>query len=248
MSEQQVVVPDIGGGEGAEVIEVLVAVGDQIEVDQSLIVLESDKASMEIPSTASGVVTELLVKEGDELAEGAAILKVESAAGDGASEEPAAPTEPVDTGAQASAGSPEPEEASEPQSVESPEPEKAAAVAQPPVQAAAKPAATSAPEKSAEIYAGPAVRKLAREFGVPLADVTGSGPQGRVVKEDVQAFVKDRLESGGTGSGVPEVPDVDFSQFGDVEVSSRSKLDKLTASNMHRSWLNVPHVTQFDNA
>lgn len=260
MSEQQVVVPDIGGGEGAEVIEVLVAVGDQVEIDQSLIVLESDKASMEIPSTAAGVITELLVKEGDELAEGAVIIKVEgaaseSAASEGASQESAAASDSAPPAAPAN----EPVEDSGSESTTEPEtvaqPDEAKPPSEPDVTAKAAQAKTTpasrqdgVPEKTSDIYAGPAVRKLAREFGVPLAEVSGTGPSGRVLKEDVQEFVKNRIESGSTGSGVPEVPDVDYSVFGDIDVSARSKLDKLTANNMHRSWLNVPHVTQFDNA
>lgn len=245
MSEQQVVVPDIGGGEGAEVIEVLVAVGDQIEVDQSLIVLESDKASMEIPSTVAGVVTQLLVKEGDELGEGAPIIAVDSG-GDAEASADVASAEPETEEPAVTADAPAAQEAPKEAQPDAPSASEAPAVPKP-APIAKKPTST-APEKTSDIYAGPAVRKLAREFGVPLGEVVGSGPQNRVLKEDVQAFVKGRLEGGSTGAGVPEVPDVDYSQFGDVEVVGRSKLDKLTASNMHRSWLNVPHVTQFDSA
>lgn len=253
MAEQDVVVPDIGGAEGAEVIEVLVAEGDEIAVDQSLIVLESDKASMEIPSTLAGVVTRLLVKEGDELAEGAVILKVETSGG--AADEA---SEPADAPQEASQNEPQEAPAAEPAAAApAPAPEPPAVASAPvasappasPQPAPPQTAAVAPVENASDVYAGPAVRKLAREFGVTLAEVTGSGPQNRVLKEDVQEYVRQRLEQvAGGGSGVPEVPDIDFTQFGEVQIEARSKLDKLTATNMHRSWLNVPHVTQFDDA
>ena len=348
MSKQQVTVPDIGGAEGAEVIELLVAVGDEVAVDQSLIVLESDKASMEIPSTLAGVVVELLVTEGEELAEGAPVVVIE-VAGESAemAKEPAvvaaepepqiaaepanAPADTVAAPIDASAepvkqtipvpdiGSDEAVELievmvkpgdnvaegdslvvleSDKASMEVPSPaagevlkllvsegdsvkqgddllvlrvEAAQAVApEVPVVTADVPVVTAVvaaepdvaappvadqpvPAGSGGIYAGPAVRKLAREFGVPLDQVSGSGPRGRVVKEDLQGFVQKSLSSksprqGVAGAGIPAIPEVDFSKYGAVDVTERSKLDKLTAANMQRSWLNVPHVTQFDEA
>ncbi|CAA0111261.1 Dihydrolipoyllysine-residue acetyltransferase component of pyruvate dehydrogenase complex [Halioglobus japonicus] len=265
MSVEQVTVPDIGGAEGAEVIELLVAVGDVVELDQSLIVLESDKASMEIPSTLAGTVVELLVAEGDQLAEGAPIVKIE-VAGD------AAKTESGDSEAPASS-----DEAKEPKAANSSdedaapdnksaedktEPEVAKAAAQPSKADANKTpepdgsgVADATAERSEEgeaIYAGPAVRKLARELGVQLGQVEGSGPQGRILKEDLQQYVKKAVAAPSAGvagsAGLPAVPEMDFAKFGDVDVTQRSKLDKLTAANMQRSWLNVPHVTQFDDA
>ena len=248
MAKQQVTVPDIGGAEAAEVIEVLVAVGDEVAVDQGLIVLESDKASMEIPTTVAGTVVELLVAEGQQLAEGAPVVVIEVA---GEPEQPAvaeeapaeADTEATETGAAESAPAivtePAPPAASGP-AVETP--------------AAATPQAvapTASGGGSSGVYAGPAVRKLAREFGVALQQVSGSGPRGRVLKEDLQQFVQGALSgkpAASAGAGIPSIPDVDFARFGPVEVTQRSKLDKLTAANMQRSWLNVPHVTQFDEA
>lgn len=225
MPVQQVTVPDIGGAEGAEVIELLVAVGDQVVLDQGLIVLESDKASMEIPSTVAGTVVELLVKEGDHLAEGAPVAMIE-VAGQAAEQGAALAAPPI---AQAASDVVVAQEA----------PTEVSPVVPPPA-------------VTANIYAGPAVRKLARELGVQLEQVEGSGPQGRILKEDLQQFVQQSLRepapTSADGVGLPLVPETDFGKFGEIEITHRSKLDKLTAANMQRSWLNVPHVTQFDEA
>jgi pyruvate dehydrogenase E2 component (dihydrolipoamide acetyltransferase) len=252
---QQVIVPDIGGAEGAEVIELLVAVGDQVVLDQGLIVLESDKASMEIPATAAGTVVELLVAEGDQLAEGAAVAMIDVAE----QVADAAPTPGEDEATAASDASSADDVGSEqkasavkevPAAKETPVVEAVSAVNEAPVLPVE--AAPLALEVAGEIYAGPAVRKLARELGVQLVRVDGTGPQGRVLKEDLQQFVRKVIRepvgavTGGTG--IPSVPEIDFSKFGEVEVTPRTKLDKLTAINMHRSWVNVPHVTQFDEA
>ena len=253
MPIQQVTVPDIGGAEGAEVIELLVAIGDEVELDQSLIVLESDKASMEIPATAAGTVIELLVAEGDQLAEGAAVAMIEVAAQTAAS----APVE--NRASDASGGAVADDVVIQPESATAKELPAASKtliiddvsatieVSDPDMNVVTPPL-----EDAGEIYAGPAVRKLARELGVQLQRVEGTGPQGRILKEDLQQFVRTSTQQpAGTvagGTGIPSVPDIDFAKFGDVEVSPRSKLDKLTAANMHRSWLNVPHVTQFDEA
>lgn len=284
MPVEQVTVPDIGGAEGAEVIELLVAVGDQVALDQSLIVLESDKASMEIPSTVAGTVVELLVAEGDQLAEGAAIASIEVAAAAAdepspSSEAPAedeAPTEDPppaeDDAAEKDKTAPAdkapadkaPAEPKQPATGKKPIADEASVADQAPQDSPQSgerdaPSVTrsasgvgDAQSDSAQVYAGPAVRKMARELGVRLAQVSGSGPQGRILKEDLQEFVHTALNepagSAAAGVALPAVPEVDFGKFGDVEVTQRSKLDKLTAANMHRSWLNVPHVTQFDEA
>lgn len=338
MANQTVTVPDIGGGE-AEVIELLVAVGDQVEVEQGLVVLESDKASMEIPSSVAGTVVELLVSEGQELAEGAAVVVVDVAGVAEAAPE-AAPAEEAESTVAEPVAAPEPQQPASPEpaaagpvpvevpdigtedavdlieicvavgdvvsegdslvvlesdkaSMEVPAPfggevleitvveggtvkqgdqllvlssAVAATTAPPaaqepaqavtPVPSVAKEEASPEPAAAApgggSVYAGPAVRKLAREFGIPLAEVTGSGPRGRLLKEDLHSFVKQQLKAPATiasaGSAIPMVPEIDFSAFGEVEIVSRSKLDKLTAANMQRSWLNVPHVTQHDDA
>ena len=264
-----VIVPDIGGAEGAEVVEIFVAVGDVIEVEQSLIVVESDKASMEIPATVAGKVTELKVALGDALSEGDAVLVVEA---DAAAEAPAqddaesaeTPVEPaVATEADNSAVS---EVGDAPQDAPSSAPEAGLNVVSEladsrldqTTPASEKAGNTSTPvsgaaetKSEADVYAGPAVRKLAREFGIDLLSVVGSGRRGRILKEDLQAFTRKNLQSraeAAAGTGVPAVPEVDFSKFGEVITEERSRLDQMTATNMSRSWLNVPHVTQFEGA
>jgi len=219
---EQVVVPDIGTDDAVEVIEIMVAVGDTVAEGDSVLVLESDKASMEIPAPFAGEIISLAVGEGDQVSQGAVIYSMRAAAGS------------------------VPEQNKEP----SPEPKAAPAPAQP--STPVPPRAQEAVAGSADVYAGPAVRKLAREFGVDLGAVGGSGPKGRILKEDVQGFVKTSLRGGAggaasSGAGIPPIPEVDFSAFGDIDIQPLSKLAKLTAANLQRSWLNVPHVTQFDD-
>jgi len=236
-SVQDIHVPDIGSSGKAKIIEVLVKAGDTVEADQSLITLESDKASMEIPSPAAGVVKEVICKLDDEVGTGDLILKLEVAG--------AAP-----------AAAPE-KAASEPAKAEAPAKADSAAEAKAP--AAEAPAATApAAGSNAKVHAGPAVRQLAREFGVDLGAVSASGPHGRILKEDVQVYVKAMMQkakeapaaaAGATGgAGIPPIPAVDFSKFGEVEEVALTRLMQVGAANLHRSWLNVPHVTQFDSA
>ncbi len=233
VSEQIVEVPDIGTDGDVEVVELCVSVGDKIEDGDSVVVLESDKASMEVPSPASGEVLELLIAEGASVTQGAALIKLSVTGG---SFPAAIAIDSNDTAVQMSppvvAANPAPQ-------VSAPE-----VSAQP---------SSSASDDAADLYVGPAVRKLAREFGVDLKAVKGSGPKGRIVKEDLQAYVSQRLADPGTravsiGSGIPEVAEIDFSKFGPVRHEERSRVDKVTATNMSKSWLNVPHVTQFDDA
>ncbi|OLF58368.1 pyruvate dehydrogenase complex dihydrolipoyllysine-residue acetyltransferase [Aeromonas veronii] len=233
---KEVNVPDIGGDE-VEVTEIMVAVGDKVEADQSLIAVEGDKASMEVPAPFAGVVKEIKVKAGDKVSTGSLIMVFEVA---GAA--PAAA--PV---AQAAA------------------PVAAAPVAAAPVAAAPAPvaqaaaAATDFVANDAYVHASPAVRRLAREFGVNLAKVKASGRKGRIVKEDVQAYVKDAIKraesapasagvAGGNGLGVLPWPKVDFSKFGDVEEVELTRIQKISGPNLHRNWVMIPHVTQFDEA
>jgi pyruvate dehydrogenase E2 component (dihydrolipoamide acetyltransferase) len=231
-SEQTVSVPDIGTDEAVELIEVCVAVGDTVAEGDSLVALESDKASMEVPAPFGGEVIELLVKTGDQVRQGDKLLVMR---GDAPAVEKVAEPESAPAPA-ASAPAAAPERKTE-----------AAPVADAPAEVS-----EAAAGEASGSYAGPAVRKLAREFGVSLQQVSGSGPRGRILKEDVQKYVQKALgkQPAGavSGAGIPAIPEIDFAKFGPVELTERSKLDKLTAANMHRSWLNVPHVTQFDEA
>ncbi|TQV86300.1 dihydrolipoyllysine-residue acetyltransferase [Exilibacterium tricleocarpae] len=234
-AEMPVAVPDIGGAEGVDVIEVCVAVGDEVAEGDSLIVLESDKASMEVPSPAAGKVLALSVNEGDQVSEGDAILTLAGTA--------AAPAPETEAAAPA------------PQQEAAPVPAPAPAPSGPPITEPAAPApAPQAPSEPQgdDVYAGPSVRKLARQLGVDLAEVKASGPRNRHTKNDVRGYVKDMVARkpapGAGGAGIPAVPAVDFAKFGDIELVKMSKIQKVTVASMVRSWLNVPHVTQFDEA
>jgi len=228
-SVQDIHVPDIGSAGKAKIIEVLVKAGDSVEADQSLITLESDKASMEIPSPAAGVVESISIKLDDEVGTGDLILKLKvKGAAPAAAPAPAAAAAPAPAAAAPAAAAP----------------------------AAAAPAAAPA-KPGAKVHAGPAVRQLAREFGVELSAVGASGPHGRILKEDVQVYVKAMMQkakeapaAGGAtgGAGIPPIPVVDFSRFGEIEEVPMTRLMQVGAANLHRSWLNVPHVTQFDSA
>lgn len=243
-AQQNLLVPDIGTDDGVEVIEISVSVGDQVSEGDTLIVLESDKASMEIPSEFSGEITALMVTVGDTLRQGDVIGELVAEA---AHEAPVSGSVAVVSTDTSSSTPPIP---------------AAATPAAAPAESMAKKAPAVAPgagivssQESAiasSIYAGPAVRKLAREFSIPLDQVQGSGPRSRILKEDLQAFVQHKLHSPQAavtaGSGIPAVPAVDFSLFGSVRAEELSKIGKVTATNMQRSWLNVPHVTQFDDA
>lgn len=223
---EKVVVPDTGNADGVTVIEVSIGVGDTVSEGDTLIVLESDKASMEIPSPVSGKVLALSVKEGDSVAQGDAIADIEATAGSQPQATTASTQQPTAT----------------PASTKAPAP-------QPPVVEEA-----SVPSVGSSVHAGPAVRALARELGVNLSSVPSTGPRGRITKDDLHDFVKAKLqeaESGQTmngGSGIPPIPPVDFAAFGPVERIPMTKIHKLTADNMTRCWLNVPAVTQFDEA
>ncbi|MCY3930427.1 MAG: dihydrolipoyllysine-residue acetyltransferase [Acidobacteria bacterium] len=240
MSETlSVVVPDLGDFDSVDVVEVLVGVGDDVSVDQSLITLESDKASMEVPSPAAGRVVEIAVELGGQVGEGDLILTIEPA---GAVAEAAAEEAvPAGGGATGEAATPEP-----PAPAPAAEPRPPRRGRRPPPPAADGPAATSAPP-----HASPAVRRFARMLGVDLSRVSGTGAKGRILREDVEGFVKEVMTGRGpqvAGAGIPPVPEIDFSKFGPVESKPLSRIRKLSAASLHRSWLNVPHVTQHDEA
>ncbi len=230
--EEQILLPELGDFESVEVTEVLVKVGDKVAVEDSLLTLESDKATLELPSPKAGTVTELSVSVGSKLAVGDLILLL---AVDGvAATEPAAAVE-----------STKPDRAEKP--VSAVQPAASAEVASTPATPA--PALQSKPANKA--HASPSVRQFARKLGVDLSKVSGSGRKHRILKPDIEQYVQAELakSSGvGGGSGIPAVPDVDFARFGTIEVKARSRISKVVAANLHRSWLNVPHVTQFDEA
>ncbi|MCP4789133.1 MAG: dihydrolipoyllysine-residue acetyltransferase [Gammaproteobacteria bacterium] len=230
----EMLVPDLGGASEVEVIEVAVAEGDEIAEGDTIVVVETDKASMEIPATSSGKLVSLKLSEGSKVNQGDLMALVESVGSADASQS----TEPA------------------PAPVASVEATPAAPVTPPvapqvaPMQA---PVAEPSRDQQGKIHAGPAVRMLARELGADLTQVSGTGPKGRILKEDVHAFVKQRLNApvasaAAAGSVIAQPPAIDFSQFGEVEKIKMSKIHRLTAQNMTRSWLNVPHVTQFDHA
>lgn len=235
--KETVLVPPLDGMENVPIIEINVSEGDTIEADDALVTVESDKATMEIPSPYGGKVAKILVAEGDKLSEGDKLLELTVVADGGdeddGQEEPAAePEEEAKHEAKAGDGKAKQDEpAVQPQS-----------------------ATYEPPAPGAKVHAGPAVRKLAREMGADMTHIKGTGPKSRILKDDVQAYVKSQLQQtqqGSTvagGSGIPGVKLPDFSQFGDIEKVSMSRMMAVTATNMQRSWLNVPHVTQFEDA
>ncbi|MCW9031550.1 MAG: dihydrolipoyllysine-residue acetyltransferase [Gammaproteobacteria bacterium] len=234
----KVKVPDIGDFDEVEIIEVLVSVGDQIAEEDSLITVESDKATMEIPSSHAGTVKEIKVKVGDKIAEGGLVLVLEASGAATASEVPVAAEAPKEEKSEPAAA---PAEAAKPV---------------PAIQIENKPSPTAHidPVSFKNAHASPAVRKFARELGVDLSKVGGSGRSARIVKEDIQAFVKKVMTSGGASAsggaalGVEPMPEIDFSQFGEVEIKALSKINKLTGKFLHRNWVTIPHITQFDEA
>ncbi|KHJ50340.1 dihydrolipoamide acetyltransferase [Vreelandella venusta] len=234
---KEIRVPDLSGSANVPIIEIGVSVGDEVDVEDPLITLESDKASMDVPSPYKGKLVELTVKEGDTVSEGDVIGYMEVAGAKKAAPKKAAPEK-------ASQSSASPASAKPAASGGTPSPEAQMAAHK--------------PRDGKLVHAGPAVRMLARELGVDLGLVKPSGPKERVLKEDVQAYVKQVMANQGSaqaaapaasgGAGIPAVPEVDFSQFGEVEEKPMGRLLKMGATNLHRSWLNVPHVTQFDEA
>ena len=252
MSTIDVKVPDIGDFKDIPVIEVFVKPGDSVKADDSLVTLESDKATMDVPSPAAGVVRELKLKVGDKVSEGTLVLVLEAAA----------------AGAPASAPSPQPSPASGRGSETAPAPAASAPSPQPSPasgrggEAAPTPAAAAAPvdgEAFKAAHASPSVRKFARELGVDLARVKGTGPNGRIQQQDVQAFVKQAMSGAGagaagagiTGGGALNLlpwPTVDFAKFGPVEARPLSRIRKISGANLARNWVMIPHVTQFDEA
>ena len=262
---QEIKVPDIGDFDQVPVIEVLVSVGDAIEAEQSLVTLESDKATMEVPSPVAGTIVELKASEGDEVSEGDVIAVVEaveqnaeSEQGQG-SEENTAPEEERDSGLgtrdskSEAAETEQKSETSEPATPEKLESKsstesKSGELPAPPV-----PFDEMSKNPSSLPHASPAVRKLARELGVDLTQVSGSAKHGRITEEDLKQHVKSRIEGGasastGSGLAVAKAPEIDFAKFGEIEQQELSRIQKISGPNLHRNWVSIPHVTQFDQA
>ena len=241
-NSREILLPDIGDFEAVDVIEVPVNVGDTVNAEDTIVTLESDKATMDIPSPASGVVTKLLVNVGDSIAQGAPLLLMDESESSGVGDtEKTAEVTP----------SASPDKAPE---VQTEEPSVQTA---PPATYRAAPAVMETSQlvggsRSEKAHASPSVRRFARELGVDLGLVYGKGSKGRILKEDVKAFTKSMLSGnklGGSGNfGFPEIPPVDFSRFGQTEMQPLSRLKRLGGQALHRSWITVPHVTQFDEA
>jgi len=248
----EVHLPDIGDFHDVDVVELLVSVGQRVEKEQSLLVLESDKATMEIPAPAAGVVEELRVRVGDQVNEGdlIAVIRSDGAAAERAAQ-PAAPGAPARVApAAAPRAATNPAPAAAPRAATNPAPAAAPATAEP-----EDPAEPPAPSRSSPLaHATPSVRRLARELGVDLARVPGTARKGRITREDVQKFVKASLSQGGApgvplaGVAVAAPLDIDFSKWGETELQPLNRVRRISAANLHRSWVTVPHVTQFDEA
>ena len=233
---EKVLIPDVGDFDEVDVIEVFVSAGDQVAAEDPLITLESDKATMDVPSPKAGKVVEVNIRTGDKVGEGAVILTLEVSE--------AASTEESDPDPETEQPTPATPETSSPG---------------PPVQPASQ-SSKSQPEVStparidefpdSSVYASPAIRRFARQLGVDLNRVSGSGRKGRILKEDVESFVKKVMAEpvGGGGPGLPPMPVIDFSKFGQIEREPLTRIQKISLVNVHRSWLQVPHVTQQDEA
>jgi pyruvate dehydrogenase E2 component (dihydrolipoamide acetyltransferase) len=249
-SQEQINVPNIGDSKDVDVVEVLVKVGDRVEAEQTLIVLESEKASMDVPAPRAGVVKELLIKQGDKASEGTPILMLQ---GESEQAEAEADNQPeVDESEEAESTDERDDSQSSDHGESSDADEQDAETGQnrtvPPV--SRQPVLSDAPAqpKASLPYASPAIRRFARELGVDLAHVKGTARKGRITKDDVQQYVKQTLRDPRSALAPTEGPDIDFSQFGPINVQALTKIQKLTGRNLHRSWTTIPHVTQFDEA
>lgn len=227
---KEIAVPDIGNFQNVDIIDVLVQPGEEVQPETPLLTLETDKATMDVPSPEGGTVHELKVKTGDKVSQGDIILVLDARAAPAAAPPPAA------------------EEKREPAKSPVADPEPAKPMPQRPLPPVASPPA----EQGAKPHASPSVRKFARELGADLSQVAGSGHKGRITKSDVKAFIKGEMTkpraAASGGFALPEMPEIDFSQFGPVETQAMSRIQKISSAALHRNWLRIPHVTQFDEA
>jgi pyruvate dehydrogenase E2 component (dihydrolipoamide acetyltransferase) len=243
MAIQQVTIPDFGDVQEITVVDIYVKPGDTVDVEDPLVALESEKAVMDIPSPFAGTITEVKLQEGDTVSNDDIIVLLETAEGDAApaeEEQPPAPEPPSES----QPAPPQEPEAAAPEPVEEPAPAAPEEQPAPPVE-----------EPDREVHASPSVRSYARELGVDLALVGASGPKGRILKEDVQNFVKQKVESGPAAgapvagvSTVADAPLEDFTKYGQIEEQELGRIQKISGPHLHRSWISIPHVTHFDEA
>jgi pyruvate dehydrogenase E2 component (dihydrolipoamide acetyltransferase) len=259
LSIKNITTPDLGGAADVTVIEILVKPGDKIQADASIVTLESDKATLDVPSTDAGTVKEIKVKVGDKVSSGSVLLTLTTDTDSKAAAQPAAAKEPTQAKKSAEKKPAEKKaakkstkqadvpaaEAEELESASGPTDESAA----PEVEVL-----TGTLQSTADIHAGPGVRRFARELGVDLARIAGSGPKQRIMKEDVQVFVKTRLAETNAQApalspmGLPPMPVIDFSKFGATDIQALSRIKKIAGKNLQRNWMMIPHVTQFGEA
>ncbi len=253
MAAKDVLVPDIGSFKDVVIIEVLVKPGDRVELETPLLTLETDKATMDVPSSMAGVIEKLLVKVGDKVSEGSAIATLQT---EGAAAPAAAAAAPAPAPAPAAAPARSAPAAAAPAAAAAPVAAAVAAPAATPPAARAAPAAATKVDEAAfsKAHASPSVRQLARELGVDLGRVTGTATKGRITQDDVKGYVKQVLSgaaaspAGGGGGALPRVPVVDFAAFGPVQVQPLTRIQKISGPRLHASWVNLPHITQYDLA
>jgi pyruvate dehydrogenase E2 component (dihydrolipoamide acetyltransferase) len=254
----EVLVPDIGGFKDVNVIDVLVKDGQQIEKETPLVTIETEKAAMDVPAPVAGKIAQVKLKTGDKVSEGSLILILEPAASESAGSEPAAgKSAQADKAAATSAAAPKAEAGAPAEAAPPPVENKASPAAAP----APAPKAAAAPRETAPVvvdenafsraHASPSVRKFARELGADLGRIQGTGVKGRITEDDVKAHVKGLLQTAATATptaALPRVPAVDFAHFGEVEVKPLSRIQKISGARLQASWLNLPHVTQHEDA
>jgi pyruvate dehydrogenase E2 component (dihydrolipoamide acetyltransferase) len=230
VAEKEVKVPDIGSFKDVEVIEVMVKAGDSVTKEQGLITLETDKAAMDVPAPFAGTIKSMQVKKGDKVSEGSVVLIMDAVEEAAAAKPASAPAKTASPAKEAPRPAPVPQ---------APAPARAQPASLPPINEAG----------FSKAHAGPSVRKFARELGVDLSRVKGSGRKERITEDDVKAFVKAVMQGGGgAGGGLPKVPEVDFARFGQIEVKPLSRIKRISGPRLQAAWVNVPHVTQHDEA
>ncbi len=240
---KEITTPDVGGSD-VTVIEVLVKPGDTVEANTPIVTLESDKATMEVPTMEAGIVKEIKVKVGDTVAAGKVLITLDAKE---ASNAKAAPQEKTPEPAKAEPVKSEPAKSESTKTAKAEKPKKTEQVQAEPE----TPVLTGTVQSTSDVHAGPGVRRLARELGVNLTAISGSGPKQRIVKEDIQTYVKTQLtqiQSGGTSLSLPAIPSIDFTKFGPVEMQPLSRIQKISGKNLQRNWMMIPHVTQFGEA